>query len=534
MHYSKIMRTIRTGAFFAMALATVFAIGFSSTAALADDRPELTFAVDNLWPTMDPVAGISTTGFRVHSNLFDTLARRNFHEDEFGRKLVPHLATSWEPVTPTVWRIKIRSGVKFHDGHVMDTNDVAFSMSAKRIWGKKPEAPRGKRYGRGIIRVEALDASTIEVETATPDPRFPHRLVTPLGFVLPQHYYEKVGADAFGQKPMGTGPYKLVSFDPSVSLVAVAFDDYWNGKPPASKVTWKVVPEYSTRFAGLVSGQFDIIFGVPEDQESLVSSTKGIKLLKQSIENYPMFAFNMLPTELLPNNPLQDANLRKAMVMAIDRDGITSALWGDATFTPVPFNFPEYGDYYDANRKARYSFNQKRAKEFLAKSSYKGQELEWHITRGFYPNYEPAAEVMVEQWREIGINVKLEIVDNFSLAYKRPFHLLNMSMSSEFSGDPYRPLWMDWGPVSSRCCAKHKTWTPTKRFLEIGYAFEKETDLNKRKELYLQLVEEWESVTPGMYLWRNVLTYAYSDKIQWTTGAVPRTLFDGLYLKFKK
>lgn len=141
---------------------------------------------------------------------------------------------------------------------------------------------------------------------------------------------------------------------------------------------------------------------------------------------------------------------------------------------------------------------------------------------------------MVEQWREIGVNVKLQIVDNFSLAYKRPFHLLNMSMSSEFSGDPYRPLWMDWGPVSSRCCAAHKTWTPTDRFLEIGYEFEKETDFNKRKELYLQLVEEWENVTPGMYLWRNVLTYAYSDKIEWTTGAVPRTLFDGLYLKFKK
>ncbi|MEK6204604.1 MAG: hypothetical protein N2B02_03095, partial [Amylibacter sp.] len=89
----KIMGTIRTGVVFAVALTAALVIGFSSTAAVADDRPELNFAVDNLWPTMDPVAGISTTGFRVHSNLFDTLARRNFHEDEFGRKLIPHLAT---------------------------------------------------------------------------------------------------------------------------------------------------------------------------------------------------------------------------------------------------------------------------------------------------------------------------------------------------------------------------------------------------------------------------------------------------------
>lgn len=500
---------------------------------LAQNRPSITFAVDNLWKTMDPVAGISTTGGRVHSNLFDTLARRNFHEDEFGRKLVPHLATGWERVSPMVWRIKIRQGVKFHDGHVMDAEDVAFSMSEKRIWGKKPEAPRGKRYGRGIVRVTAINNNTVEVETATPDPRFPNRLVTPLGFVIPKHHYEKVGADAFGQNPMGTGPYKLVSFDPSVGLVAEAFDDYWNGKPPASKVTWQIIPEYSTRFAGLASGKFDIIFGVPEDQEPVIKSTKGVRLLKQSIENYPMFAFNTLPTKLLPDNPLQDANLRKAMVMAIDRDGITKALWNDATFTPAPFNFPEYGDFYDPNRKARYSYDPAEAKAMLAKTTYKGQELNWHITRGFYPNYEAAAEVMVEQWRKIGINVKLQIVDNFGLAYKRPFHLLNMSMSSEFSGDPYRPLWMDWGPVSSRCCAKHKTWKPTVNFLRIGEEFEKETDLGKRKKLYLELVAEWENITPGMYLWRNVLTYAIRNNIDWQTGASARTLFDSLHLKIK-
>ncbi|MBF0276195.1 MAG: ABC transporter substrate-binding protein [SAR324 cluster bacterium] len=508
----------------------IAALNFSVS---AEDRPELVFAVDNLWQTMDPVAGISTSGGRVHSNVFDTLARRNFYEDEYGRKLVPHLATGWTKISPNIWRIEIRKGVKFHDGTEMTAEDVAFSMSEERIWAKKPLAPRGKRYARGMIRVEAVGPYTVEIETSSPDPKFPNRLVTPLGFVLPKAHYKKVGHDAFGQMPVGTGPYKVTYFDPSEKLTAVANDDYWNGKPPASKITWLIVPEYGTRYAGLAAGKFDIIFGIPADQEKVVSSTKGVRLLKQSIENYPMFAFNMLATKDLPNNPLQDANLRKAIVMGVDRDAITQALWGDATFTPAPFNFPEYGDYYDENRKARYSFNQERAREFLAKSSYKGEELEWHITRGFYPNYETAAEIMVEQWLEIGIKVKLTIVDNFGLAYKRPFHFLNMSMSSEFNGDPYRPLWMDWGPTSSRCCAKHKTWTPTDKFLEIGKAFEVETDFAKRKEGYLKLVEEWENVTPGMYLWRNVLTYAYRDKINWVTGASARTLFDHLHLQFK-
>lgn len=502
--------------------------------ALAQDRPTLTFAVDNLWPTMDPVIGISTTGARAHWNLFDTLARRNFHEDEFGRELQPWLATKWEKTSPNVWTITLRDGVKFHDGHVMDAEDVAFSMSKERLWAKKPMAPRGKRYARGIVRVEATGAMTVEVETAAPDPSFPNRLVTPLGFVLPKHYYDAVGTDAFGQKPIGTGPYKLVEFDPSDKLIAVANDDYWAGKPPASQITWKVVPEYSTRYAGLAAGEFDLIVGIPSDQEAVIRKTPGVKILKQSIENYPMFAFNMLASELLPDNPLRDENLRKAMVMAIDRDEITKALWGDATFTPVPFNFPEYGDYYDADRKARYGHDPARAKAFLAKSSYKGEELIWHITRGFYANYETAAEFMVEQWRDLGVTVQIKIVDNFSLAYKRPFHLLNMSMSSEFSGDPYRPLWLDWGPDSSRTRASHKTWVPSDKFLEHGNRFEASASFADRKAAYLDLVEEWENITPGMYLWRNVITYAYRDGIDWRTGASARTLFDHLFLKFDK
>ena len=513
-----------------LALATAMSLALPLGAG-ADARPEITIAVDNLWPTMDPVIGISTTGARVHSNLFDTLVRRNRWEDPEGKTLVPWLAESWERTTPNIWTITLREGVTFHDGHEMDADDVAFSMSAERLWGPEPIARRGTRYARGITRVEATGPMTVEIETALPDPNFIFRLVTPLGFVLPKHYYEEVGTDQFGQMPMGTGPYKLISFDPSTSLVAEAYDDYWNGPVPASKLTFQIVPEFSTRFAGLAAGEFDVIVSVPADQVATVRGTDGIAVMEKSIENYPMFAFNMMETELLPDNPLTDVNLRKAMVTAIDRDGIVSALWGDATFVPAPFNFPEYGDYFDPERKARYSYDPDMSKDLVGKSDYQGEELVWHITRGFYPNYETAAEFMVEQWREVGINVRLKIVDNFSLAYQRPFHLLNMSMSSEFSGDPYRPLWMDWGPLSSRARASHKTWVPTDRFLELGEKFEAEQEFEGRNAAYLELVEEWENVTPGMYLWRNVVSYAVRDDLVWDPGNSAVTIFDKMYLE---
>jgi peptide/nickel transport system substrate-binding protein len=524
------MNTTRRTLLLGSAAIGLMSLPLARPARAANARPDITIAVDNLWPTMDPVIGISTTGGRVHSNLFDTLIRRNRWEDPEGTELVPWLAESWERTSPNVWTITLRDGVTFHDGHQMDAEDVAFSMSAERLWGPKPLAPRGTRYAAGIVRVEAVDRLKVEIETATPDPSFAYRLVTPLGFVLPKHYYEEVGTDAFGQKPIGTGPYRLVSFDPSTELRAEAYDAYWNGPVPAASVTWRVVPEFSTRYAGLVSGEFDVIVNIPADQVASVRETRGIKVMEKSIENYPMFAFNMLETEDMPDNPLTDVNLRRAMVMAIDRQGIVESLWGDATFVPAPFNFPEYGPYYDPNRKARLQYDPEKAKELLAQSDYKGEELIWHVVRGFYPNYEIAAEFMVEQWRDVGINVQLQVVDNFSLAYERPFHLLNMSMSSEFSGDPYRPLWLDWGPESSRIKASHKTWAGTPRFFELGEKFAAAQDFESRNAAYLDLVEEWENVTPGMYLWRNVVSYALREDLDWDPGNTEVTIFDKMYL----
>jgi len=118
------MKKFRRKLLFAFAALAGFAM--ESLPVAAQERPELTIAVDNLWETMDPVIGISTSGARVHFNSFDTLIRRNRWEDPDGTLLVPWLATKWERTAPTVWEFTLREGVKFHDGHVMDAEDVAF------------------------------------------------------------------------------------------------------------------------------------------------------------------------------------------------------------------------------------------------------------------------------------------------------------------------------------------------------------------------------------------------------------------------
>lgn len=497
--------------------AGLYALASPTTRAFAQNRPTITVAVDNLWANINTINGISTTTRRFFPNIYSHLVERDYIGDKEGLILKPGLATEWTQ-NGKVWTLKLREGVKFHNGETMTAEDVAFTLGPERLWGEKPFEPRGKTFTAGFVRVEAIDDLTLEIETEREDPHIPGKLTGYIGFVVPKKHYLDVGVDAFGQAPVGTGPYRVTTFRSGEVLEMEAFDDYWEGPPPAEKVIWKIVPEFAGRMAGLVSGEFDFIANIPTDQEAQLASYDNVTLARALAGNYPAFAFNTRPDP--EDNPLVDVNLRKGMVQAIDMDSIVQALFGDTTFHPaVPFNFPEYGKFYDPDMKNPLPFDPAAARALIEKSRYKGETLRWHITRSFYPNYEAAAEIMVEMWRQVGVNVQAVILDNFQLVYTRPYHMMNMSMSTDFiPGDPYQPLWLDWGPTSSRATAHWKTWDPTPEYLAAGKVFEEATDFESRRAAYLKLSQAWQDVTPGYYLWKSVYNWAHRSDIEF----VPR------------
>lgn len=479
----------------------------------AQQRPTLNIAVDNLWATMSPINGISTTSRRIFPNFYDTLVERDYINDENGLIFAPKLATKWEQ-KGNIWEFTLREGVKFHDGSEMTAEDAVFTLSPERLWGEKPYEPRGKTFTAGFKRVEATGKYTFEIETATPDSNIPAKLTGYIGFVVPKKYYLEVGVDAFGQKPIGTGPYKVTTFRSGEIMALEAFDEYWAGPPPVQKINWKIIPEFAARMAGLVSKEFDFIVNIPTDQEASLESYDGVTLKRVLADNYPAVAFNTRPDPV--DNPLVDPNLRYAMVQAIDMNAIVQALFNGTTEHPaVPFNFKEYGKFYDPNLPVKLPYDVEAAKALVAKTKYKGETLIWHITRQFYPNYEAAAEIMIEQWREIGVNVQAQVLDNFELVYRRPYHMMNMSMSSDFiPGDPYQPLWLDWGPTASRSTASWKTWDPSPEFLELGKKFDAATNFEERKAAYLALSDEWQRITPGYYMWKSVYNCAHRSGIE--------------------
>lgn len=491
--------------------------GWARQAMAQAARPAITIAVDNLWSNLNTINGISTTTRRFFPNIYDHLIERDYLAEEQGLDFAPSLATEWTR-DGTVWTIKLRPNVPFHNGKIMTAEDVAFTLGAERLWGEEPFEPRGKTFTAGFVRVEAIDDLTVEIETATEDLYIPGKLTGYIGFVVPKAHYLDVGVDAFGQAPVGTGPYRVTTFRSGEVLEMEAFDEYWGGPPPAAKLVWTIVPEFAARMAGVVSGEFDFMVNIPTDQEAQLEGYDNVTVARVLAPNYPAFAFNTRADP--PDNPLVSADLRKGMVQAIDMDAIVQALFGDRTFHPaVPFNFPEYGDFYRPDMENPYPYDPEAARALIVKSGYDGQVLDWHITRQFYPNYEAAAEIMVEMWRQVGVNVRAEILDNFELVYTRPYHMMNMSMSTDFiPGDPYQPLWLDWGPTSSRATAQWKTWDPTPEYLAAGEAFEAATTFEARQAAFEALREAWLDVYPGYYLWKSVYNFAHRADYGW----VPR------------
>ena len=512
------------------------AIGLSTiaTTAIAEERPDMVVAVPGIFRTMEPIDGNSTNAARIQPNIFDQIVTRNFDTDPEGAELRPALATSWEQVDDFTWHFKIREGVKFHNGDVLTAEDVAFSIGEQRVWGKDSLVPIGKRYTASFASVAAIDATTVEVKTSVNDPNLPYRFITPLGWVVPKDHYLEVGPEAFGQNPVGTGPYKVIGYDATGFIKLEAFDEYWGGKPPFASVEFRAVPEYSARIAGLVAGDFQMIVGIPVDEVETAKSYDGVNYLSQRIGNYVMVAYNTLELPDFPKNPVADVNLRYAMTSAIDRETLTKSLWGDETYSPAPFNFPDFPAYFDPNIKPKIPFDPEAAKAYLAKSNYKGEEFQVNVTRGAYPNFGIAMEYIVEQWNAMGINARLNVVDSWPLALKHPFGLLNMSMTTTFDGTPTRSIWGFWGPNSARATrAKDKSWAPPARFIELGEQYLAETETEKKVKLFREMVDIWETEQPALILWRRVANWATADNIEWSPIASPWILLGPGYASVK-
>jgi peptide/nickel transport system substrate-binding protein len=321
---------------------------------------------------------------------------KNFREVRYDH---PALAQRYEfaedAKSATFW---LRPGIRFHDGTPVTPADVKWSYEHYRgAWG---EVLREKTHA-----VELLDDHAVQFLFKEPFLDFPILLgtgnVCGAGWVVPAKYYEQTGQSGFLQKPIGAGPYKLVSQQPGVKLEFEAFEDYY--RPVHIKqLTMVSVPEAATRIAMLERGEADIAYFVPGELLERVKSNPKVRLAPLVSGNWWL----EFPGFQNPASPFRDKRVREAISLTIDRDAINDAECGG--LGTVDGNWIN-DDVEYALEWPKWEHNVEKAKKLMAEAGYpNGFNVDW-VTP--VPNFYSRGERVVSQLQAIGIRSRLQVME---------------------------------------------------------------------------------------------------------------------------
>ncbi len=245
---------------------------------------------------------------RTLAHAFESLAQWS-EEGE----LIPWLAESWDVEdNGSTFIFHLRTDVKFHDGTQFDAEAAKFSL--ERVLDPDTASPSAGQLG-AIDTINVLDEYTLEVLLNAPNFLFVHEVtVAATGMVSPTAVQEL--GEAFGDKPVGTGPFMLVSHEPGSRLVLEAFDDYWGGRPKIDEVVIRIIPEEDSQEIELEAGNLHIANYLTADGASRLDAQDGYTLIGRPGTNQRMYAFNN------EEAPMDDVRVRQAISYAIDREAL--------------------------------------------------------------------------------------------------------------------------------------------------------------------------------------------------------------------
>ena len=276
--------------------------------------------------TMDPHALALLYHSRVAFQLHDQLVNR---DEQF--RLEPALALSWQMVSATAWRFKLRPGVSFHDGTPFTADDAVFSLE------RAMAAPSQRAFQlKGVTAVKKLDDLTLEISMAEPDAVLPEKMVSLAimsrawavkhGVVKAQDFNGKQETFAV-RNANGSGPFMLERYEPDVKLVLKRNPRWWGWADKRSgnldEVSMVPIRSDSTRIAALISGEVDLVLDPPVQDIERLKKEPSITLLQMADLGQQYFTFDQSRNELefsdtKGRNPFKDLRVRRAVYHALN------------------------------------------------------------------------------------------------------------------------------------------------------------------------------------------------------------------------
>ena len=380
---------------------------------------ELVAGLSERMLTLDPANHYSISSTSVHRHMFDPLV--DVTNDS---KFVPALAESWRAVNNTTWRFTLRKSVTFHDGTPFNADSVLYTL--RRV---KDNSKLIKSFVyQDIESVEKDGDFAVVVTSKRPFGSLPAHL-TMLGMLPPSAGKNE---DAFFQKPIGTGPFRFASWTHGDQIAMTANPTYWKpGIPRVEKLTFRFIPELSTRTAALRAGELHVIDRVTPDLVETLKGSRGVKVFDVPAVEAQRWIFQ------LAKEPVKDQRLRQAISLAIDRNAIIKDLllgYARPVDSPVP---PGLIGHTSLPAKA---YDPEKARQILKQAGYSNVTLDFVLMKDLYPKQLEISQAVAAMLGEVGIKVNIKNLEIATAREQRSAGTYDMF----FSGWAHMPHDPDW------------------------------------------------------------------------------------------
>lgn len=355
-------------------------------------RTDIVIGVSSDVVSPDPHDQNDTNSGRVIRMMFDTLV----HSDVNG-VITPALAESWEAVSDTEYRFRLREDVKFHNGYDFTAEDVVYSLE------RQMNSPKVKTFVSAIDTVTANDKYTVTITTKQPYAPLLYNLsLVQSSIICSKHMSELTAAGKkYSEQPVGTGPMVFSSWLPNDNFTVKAFDEYWGEKPKATSISVRVIPESSSRTIALETGEIDVIESVPAIDIPRIMDNNSLKTVSQTSTSVTYVSFNTRKT------PFDNVKVRQALSCAVDKEAIIDVIcegYAVEMNTIYPPAMPSYDENLDL-----YPYDIERAKTLLSEAGYPDGFTIEIATSGDERNR--IAQLLQSDFSKIGVNLDITLLE---------------------------------------------------------------------------------------------------------------------------
>lgn len=343
--------------------------------------------------SLDPHKAVAAGTDEVLFNVFEGLVKPSADGT-----LVPAVAKDYTIAPDGMsYTFTLREGVKFHNGKAVTADDVVYSIKrcAGLLDAQDPEVVVESALSV-ISAVEKEGENQIIIKLSEPNTELLGFLTC---FIIPKDYEKQESA------PVGTGPYKFVSYTPLTSFVVERYEDYYGEKPYLKNVTFKICASTDAAFMELLSGTIDVFPYLTEEQASQLP--KDYKL--------EVGATNVVQAMFLNNDfgPFSDLKVRQALCYAVDKTELLDIVSGGRGHIIGSNMFPNFGVYYDETLENYYTYQPEKAKQLLEEAGYNAKKpLSFTVkVPSNYDIHVATAQVLVEQYKKVGVKAEIQLIE---------------------------------------------------------------------------------------------------------------------------